>query len=625
MVSSRLRSTLVVSLVLAAGLAGGARSALAQAGGGCTVAVDPCCAARPSYSDPNYTFTGNVLVGTREAENGTNAVVTIFDITTPYPGNGVNFASVQRYHGPGDSWNITNLGAVFGLTLDQFGNILVCQTSCFGFAFPGPGGNGAIYRIASGSGAINTFCVLPNSANVGLGNISYDCEHDQFFVTDHEDGKIYRIKTTTLNGATATIQESFDPLGPDNGAVGFAPLGERLWGVQWHAGRVYYSVWGQNCNEALGPPNTIRSVALDGTGAFLPSSDQLEIVMPPHLPGYSMPVSDISFSPKGSMLLAERSMSGPNSPAAHESRLTEWYCQNGFWSQNPNPYVLGVSATCCCSGIAGNGTNCAGGVDVEFGTPYSPATPFGRVWGTSDAINSSLTVYGIQGLPPGGGTPAMSAWVDFDGNLSYAEKTYLGDVEVPCPDVPTATLLSLFTAAPAGEALALRWKFGDAADVATVELQRSDESDGPWSSVAAELGAEGDVTVALDRTVRRGQVYYYRLWVTTDSGERLEFGPVRATLAEPVARFAISRLAPNPTSGPVQVEFALPREAPVKVSVLDVQGREIAVLADATYPAGRFTVGWNASGDAGASRSGIFFVRYRTPEGSFTKTVIVTP
>src|SRR6185436_18257260 len=387
--------------------------------------IDACCAARPSYVDPFYTFTGSIVVGTREFEPGNNACVTIFDITPPYPGDGVNFAAVQRYHGPSDSWNLTNLGSVFGLTIDSFGNILVCATSCYNFDGVGPGGDGAVYRIAAGTGLITTFVTLPNSPGVGLGNISYDCDHDQFFVTNHEDGKIYRVKTAITNAPVASVMESFDPMGADNGTGGFAPLGERLWGVQWHGNRVYYSVWSQNCNETTGPPNTIRSVALDGSGAFIPSSDQLEITLPSHVLNYSHPVSDISFSPKGTMLLAERSMMSPTVPGAHESRLLEYGCGTdgtGGWPPFGSPYVLGVNATCCCSGIAGNGSNSAGGVDADFAL-FTGATPFGRVWGTAAAINGSLTVYGIQGCPPGGGIPAASAWIDFDGSTSGSEKT----------------------------------------------------------------------------------------------------------------------------------------------------------------------------------------------------------
>jgi hypothetical protein len=620
--SRLLSTTALCSTVALSLLAGTPRHATAQF---CNVVPGECCAARPTYADPNYSFTGNVVVGTREAEPGTDACVTIFDITQPYPGDGVNYASVLRYHGPGDSWNQTNLGSVFGLTIDQYGNLFVCQTTSYNVDALGPGGAGAVYRISNSTGAITTFVNLPNSFGVGLGNISYDCEHDQFFVTNHEDGKIYRVKATTTNGPIGAIQESFDPLAPDDGTVGFAPLGERLWGVQWHAGRVYYSVWSQNCNETSGPANSIRSVALTAGGAFISGSDQLEITMPPHVGGYSHPVSDISFTRKGTMLLAERSMMSSTTPAAHESRLLEYAClAPGGWAPSGNNYVLGVSATCCCTGIAGNGTNSAGGVDSDF-LPYVPGTPNGRVWGTSDAINGSLTVYGIQGLPPFGGNPANSAWLDFDGSVTGSEKTNMGDVEVPCPDVPTASLLSLFTARPAGASLELRWQFGVPQDIATVELERAELLDGPWAVVSAERQLEGDVTTLVDRDVQMGHTYYYQLVVRTNEGQQLTFGPVIGSLAEAIAKFSLAQVTANPSNSPIQLEFSVPREAPVRVTVLDVSGRVVETLATGTYAPGRYTVTWNWNRKGGASRSGVYFVRYQTPAGDFTRRVVVRP
>lgn len=613
--------------LLAAALVSVAALTTTAAAQSCQPIPGQCCAVIPQYSDPAFLAIGEPVVGTREVEPNTGACVTIFDISDPYPGDGQDYSTTQRYHGPGGSWNVSTLGSVFGLTLDVYGNILVCETSCYGLDYPGPGGPGSVYRIANGTGAVTPFISLPNSTGVGLGNISYDCQHDQFFVTNHEDGRIYRIKTAVANGPVATVQEAFDPLGPDDGSVGFAPLGERLWGVQWHAGRVYYSVWSENCNQTSGPANTIRSVALDGSGAFIPGSDQLEIVLPPHVNGYSHPVSDISFSPKGTMLLAERSMASETIPAAHESRLLEYACGadgTGGWSPSGNTFVLGVSAVCCCSGIAGNGTNSAGGVDSDF-RPYVAGTPHGRIWGTSDAINNTLTVYGIQGLPPNGGTPAVSAWLDFDGTTAGTEKTNLGDVEVPCPDVATAVQLASFTAAPARDGIELRWRFADPRPLAAVTLERGDHEAGPWAAIAAERRTEAGVTVATDREAVAGRGYWYRLRALDLAGEVQVFPAVAAALPAAGTGFELARLAPNPTGGEVEIEFTLPREAEVRVVAVDLQGRELAVLAEGAHRPGRHTVTWNAK-DAGArARGGVVFVRYQTPEGSFAKRLVVTP
>src|SRR5213078_1188223 len=113
----------------------------------------------------------------------------------PIPAEDNNWASMTRYHGPGNSWTSDSLGTVFGLTLDEYGNIMVTHTSCYQTDLNGGifgAGPGAIYRINGNTGTMGVFCSLPNVADPGvtagdnlpgLGNITYDCTHKQFFVT----------------------------------------------------------------------------------------------------------------------------------------------------------------------------------------------------------------------------------------------------------------------------------------------------------------------------------------------------------------------------------------------------------------------------------------------------------
>jgi hypothetical protein len=325
----------------------------------------------------------------------------------------------------------------------------VTHTSCYDNDLIGQvagGGPGAVYRIDGVTGAITTFCRLPNypDPNIfpgynlpGLGNISYDCRHKQFFVTNLEDGRIYRITPNGVNAPTGTIQQVFDPgvadTGPTNyltpiGSVpspGWAPLGERLWGVQWHMDRVFYSVWAEDGSAASSTvANEIRSVALNGLGAFVGGSDQHELFLPA-LPGgfYSMPVSDISFHASGKMLLAERGISGSTSSSPHQARNLEYGCEAGCWLP-ANAYQIGD----CCGQI-----NAGGGVDYDR-FPYAGG-PVGRVWASSDAIHLGFpytdTVYGYQGSRPTGGSNTTAIIIDDDGNVVDQDKTLIGDVEAP--------------------------------------------------------------------------------------------------------------------------------------------------------------------------------------------------
>ena len=75
------------------------------------------------------------------------------------------------------------------------------------------------------------------------------------------------------------------------------------------------------------------------------------------------------------------------------------------------------------------------------------------------------------------------------------------------------------------------------------------------------------------------------------------------------AAFALEPVAPNPSRGRAQLSYVVPRESHVRLTLLDVQGRELAVMADATIEAGLHAV----SLDAGALRPGLHFVRMQAP------------
>jgi hypothetical protein len=423
----------------------------------CYSPPDTCCARRPRFQGavppPSPALSPNVLIGTREAGNASPYAVTVFDLNSPTPTEDVDWNTVVRYNGPGAGWRADSLGSVFGLTVDDFGNIFVTHTSCYdqdAIGLVAGAGPGVVYRIDAITGAIGVFCRLPNypDPNVavgqnypGLGNISYDCRNRQFFVTNLEDGRIYRIKANGTNGPTGTIQEVFDPFvadtGPTNWTVpvgsvpqpGWAPLGERLWGVQWHGDRVYYGVW----REDIGAPsallhNEVRSVGLTAAGAFNASSDQHELFLPP-MPGvdYSMPVSDISFHATGKMLLGERGITNESYANPHVARNLEYACEAGCWLP-ANLYQLGF----CCVGA-----NASGGVDYD-NFPYTGG-PLGRVWGTAEAIHlgypSGAEIFGYQGSRPTGGSNMTAILIDDDGNVQDVDKSFLGDVEAPgCPN-----------------------------------------------------------------------------------------------------------------------------------------------------------------------------------------------
>ncbi|MCA9311240.1 MAG: hypothetical protein KDA21_08545 [Phycisphaerales bacterium] len=406
--------TLAVLGIAAVGLAGVDPFSVGLSGGlvsdasaQCTVVPGQCCAGRPRLAAQGYAGFGDLVTAVTASPGVVGgAVLTLYDVTGISSAAGNTLYAAPSYSDP--SWTGTNLGSVFGLTLDASGNMYVTTSSAYYFDFAGPGGWGAVYRIDGVTGAITTFATLPNSTGVGLGNIVYDCEFDQFFVTNFEDGNIYRLDNA------GTILSTFDHGAADSGTPGFAPLGDRPWGVTVHDGRVYYGVWGEDYLRNGGSTdNEIWSIALDGAGDFV-GTEQLEIVMPNRAAGYSNPVSDIRFSVTGTMLVAERGMRSDTDPTAHQARALEFECVGGMWAGGPGTFGVG----------SGGGDNSAGGIDADFGPAMS-------VFVTGDALQfTPNTIYGFVALPGTGGTVVDSPLVDYNGNLTLQDKNSIGDIAV---------------------------------------------------------------------------------------------------------------------------------------------------------------------------------------------------
>ncbi len=395
---------------------------------------------------------------------------------------GQNWSPVM-YHD--NDWRASRMGQIFGIAIDASDNVFVTATTAYGLFPWGTAGSGGIYKVNGVTGAVSEYILTGSGPNqiinfdVGLGNIAYHKEKDQLFVTNFEDGKIYRIDAS--GATTGTILSDYDPFSPDDGVSGFAPLGERLWGIGVFQNRVYYSVWTEDegrISSGAGVDNRIYSIALDPvTGDFM-GLPVCEINMPEYGAGYSNPVSDISFSEAGKMLVAERTMNADMGNAfvgwpAHHSRIIEFeatspgtpmHC-NPIWSEGDIIYIGNYS----------QGYNSAGGIDYGYDA-YDPATGVvsecdSLIWGTGDALRfpgnnptpPNDYVYGFAAMPSSGNTNftsptwvrTTSIYIDADGYTGGGAKTQIGDIEIvdcgcapPCTKDPSTKTFSVIIDTP---------------------------------------------------------------------------------------------------------------------------------------------------------------------------------
>jgi len=377
-----------------------------------------------------------------------NWSVLVYDVRHTYDATPNTHWSAGYFHPTNaDSvyWQRDSMGSVFGLTIDTIGNIYVAAASIYLYPVVGIAGSGGIYKIDAYDWSVSQFMktgaynvynpsqnLMPN-VNTGLGDICYDRRFHQLFVTNFEDGKIYRLD---MNG---NILSTFDPFTADAGAVGLAQNMERVWAVNVYGTnkanqRLFFSrVVEDGCgfNAPTGPHNQVWSVGLDDVTGNFSGAPTMEIEVPYHADLHE-PFSDICFDASGNMYLAERSTCSTFT-MAHTARVLRFDLVSGAYTGMQTYYTGDIS-----------GHDAAGGIDI--GRLYYDVDSFdceGIIWASSDAIQFGTPnyIYGLTGLPIAGnsdifGSPTyykdVNICIDHDEDISAScmPKTSLGDVEI---------------------------------------------------------------------------------------------------------------------------------------------------------------------------------------------------
>jgi serine protease len=87
--------------------------------------------------------------------------------------------------------------------------------------------------------------------------------------------------------------------------------------------------------------------------------------------------------------------------------------------------------------------------------------------------------------------------------------------------------------------------------------------------------------------------------------------------------FRLDRPFPNPFNGETVIGFSLAVQGPVRITVMDVQGREAAVLLDGTRPAGRYEARWDGLAAGVPAPSGVYLVRLNSGLSVQTRKILL--
>ncbi len=194
----------------------------------------------------------------------------------------------------------------------------------------------------------------------------------------------------------------------------------------------------------------------------------------------------------------------------------------------------------------------------------------------------------------------------------------IGALGMGCDSTSSAVYVSRFEAGRNGATVRVSWQLNGGLGSEDAWVERSEQSDGPWSRIQGKRARENGIVTEFDETALLDRVYWYRM-VGMLAGT-----PTVLTAARWVGRgisptFRLELSGPNPAGGPTTMRFALPSPSEVELDVFDIQGRKVSSLVRGFFPAGEHAVEWN-----GRHASGLYIVRYRYPGGQETRRLIRT-
>ena len=378
------------------------------------------------------------------------------------------------------SWNIARMGNIFGIAMNpRNGDIFFAASDIYDFDFQqfvtigppppavtGPAGSAGIYTVnfnnintvrnltltnsnyTTASNAIGTRRI-PNTGNDatpansgnGIGNIDFDLNSENLFVSNLEDGILYSINSTT-----GVVEDVFDPFGQyvhSDDIAGIVEISERIWGLAVSdcsaTSRLFFArnSTAEDTTEDANEPKGVYSVGLNSDGTF---QNDLRVEFIDNT-GDMSKLTDLSFNADcDQILIAERG-------DPHSSETNRYDLVNGVWTFE-RQYYTGIVSGPNTSRTFGNST--AGGVawapteqgcviDSECdGLAYSTINCGEIIADDADPPMFDCAVYGIQGADEAGNAGGTSNQTDIYVGIVEADvdsdvfrfKSNIGDVEI---------------------------------------------------------------------------------------------------------------------------------------------------------------------------------------------------
>ena len=197
-------------------------------------------------------------------------------------------------------------------------------------------------------------------------------------------------------------------------------------------------------------------------------------------------------------------------------------------------------------------------------------------------------------------------------------------VEVTTPNGSEAVVM--------GQQAVIQWNAADASGILDVDVLLSRNGIlGPFEELVHGIPNTGSfswwVTGPTTNSARvevRARDGFLNENLDASDGPFSILGPVGVEEG-PAGSLALDPVAPNPTHGRARFGVTLPAPAAFRLTILDIGGREVVVLANGFQAAGRRELEWDGRARGGVTPAGLYFVRLEAMGRVLTRRFTLAP
>ena len=170
----------------------------------------------------------------------------------------------------------------------------------------------------------------------------------------------------------------------------------------------------------------------------------------------------------------------------------------------------------------------------------------------------------------------------------------------------------------------IRWLTSHERDNVGFHVYRSLSENGEYVKITEELipSQEDGNYRFMDKSVRVGQTYYYRLSNIDALGIEREFGPIKIEVPVP-QKFILGQNYPNPFNPVTTIRYQIPRRDRVSLTIYNMMGQQVITLMDEDQDPGYYVAEWDGRDESGHEAStGIYIYQLRTNHQTLTRRMI---